>query len=398
MRYGALRGCSGELSEQRAVRERMETDLGDEVDALRAARDRLTDQMHALAADMQQLAQGQVAVQADRPPPSDLAAADAFAALERVADRMRMHCDEGQRMLRGSQLLSELARGLRDASRTHYDAVDQVGLTTREMASGVDALARDGQALGDVARVSGIEARRVNEVVGDTLRELTAVEAGAEECARRVERLEAAAREMVAVRILIEDVSELGKLLSLNVAIQASADSAASRALSAFSDEVQRLADRARSAMVQIDLVHGELRDEAERASGAIKESLWRARSAVGRAERAGENLKTLDDAATRLETLGAQLVRGQRAHALKVTDVVRAITALHGLTGRLRTQVDATVDSTMALKDAGAVFDPRLGTAQGTLSGEVLGASTSTAVSAAASEREGPPRIVDHY
>ena len=151
----------------------------------------------------------------------------------------------------------------------------------------------------------------------------------------------------------------------------------------------------------EIEMVPSILIAAADRASGAIKESLWRARSAVGRAERVGENLKTLGDAATRLEKLGAQLVRGQRAHALNVTEVVRAITTLHGHTGRLREQVDATVDSTMALKDAGTVFDPRLGVSadgpSAELTGEVLAAPTSGAV-ATPRGREGPSRIVDHH
>ena len=387
-----------ERREMMALRAIDEDDAHGERAQLERARDVLVNDMQQLASDLHRLAQGQAEFASHRPIARDRATQDAFQALERVAQRVRAQADQDHRLLRGTQLLSELARGLRDEATLQCERVDQVGVATRSMAAGVDALARDGQTLGEVARASGGEARRANEAVGDTVRELGEVQAGTEECVRRIERLELAARELVNIRILIEDVSELGKLLSLNVAIQASTDTPASRALSSFADEVQRLAERARSALVQIDLVQGELHEEAERASAAIKESLWRTRSAMGRAQRAGETLKTLDEASTRLEELGTQLVRDQRAHALKVTDVVRAITALHAVSGQLREQVDATVGSTLALGDASSVLDAS-GSGAGALSTDVIVAATPVRVTPNAQrEHEAPRRIVDRY
>ena len=145
-------------------------------------------------------------------------------------------------------------------------------------------------------------------------------------------------------------------MLSLNVAIQASVDSAASRALSVFSEEVQRLAARARSAVTQVEAIHMELRDEAERAASAVKESVWRARSAAERARGARASVDDLAGSARRLYDLNHALARSQREHAVHVTEVVRTMTALHETTREVRDNVDATTDSALTFSD-GAVF-----------------------------------------
>jgi methyl-accepting chemotaxis protein len=150
-------------------------------------------------------------------------------------------------------------------------------------------------------------------------------------------------------------------MLSLNVAIQASVDSAASRALGAFSDEVQRLATRARSAVAQVESIHDELRGEAERAASAVKESVWRARSAAERARGARASVDDLSGTARRLEDLNHALARAQREHAVNVTEVVRTVTALHALTHEVREQVDAAADDASAFSDAAAGLQRRL-------------------------------------
>jgi methyl-accepting chemotaxis protein len=229
------------------------------------------------------------------------------------------------------------------------------------MAAALESLRFESGQVTDAARQSGASAASAGGALGETLHELDAVRAGVEDCAERVRALEDVARELRAVRTLVEDVGELGKMLSLNVAIQASVDSAASRALGAFSDEVQRLATRARSAVTQVEAIHQELRGEAERAASAVKESVWRARSAAERARGARGALDELAGTSRRLEDLNHALGRAQREHAVNVTDVVKAVTAMHALTREVREQVDATADSAAAFGEAAAGLERRL-------------------------------------
>jgi methyl-accepting chemotaxis protein len=291
----------------------------------------------------------------------DAAVGDTRAGLDRLRQYLARHAEDGTHLARSGQLVGDVAQRLRDTVRRHSQQAESAGQATRVMASALENLREESALVSNAARESGVSAQRASGALGETLHELDAVRAGVEECAARVRALEDAARELRAVRTLVEDVGELGKMLSLNVAIQASVDSAASRALSAFSDEVQRLAARARSAVTQVEAIHMELRGEAERAASAVKESVWRARSAAERARGARASVEDLAGSARRLDDLNHALARSQREHAVNVTEVVRTMTELHALTREVRENVDATADSARAFGDVAARIEYRL-------------------------------------
>jgi len=331
------------------------------VNDLHNARDDLSAQLEQLASDIHRIADGDVGLRAHTSGAEDPAVGVARAGLDRLRQQLSRYTEDGTRLAQSGQLVGEVAQRLRETVRRHSQQTESAGQATRVMASALEHLRVESTRVSDAARDSGVSAQRASGALGETLHELDAVRAGVEECASRVRALEDAARELRAVRTLVEDVGELGKMLSLNVAIQASVDSAASRALSAFSDEVQRLAARARSAVIQVEAIHGELRDEAERAASAVKESVWRARSAAERARGARASVEELSDSARRLDDLNQALARSQREHAVNVTEVVRTMTVLHSLTSEVRESVDATADSARTFADAAARVEYRL-------------------------------------
>lgn len=331
------------------------------VSDLHDARDALSAQLEQLASDIHRIADGDAGLRAHTFGAEDPAVGVARAGLDRLRQQLSRYTEDGTRLAQSGQLVGEVAQRLRETVRRHSQQTESAGQATRVMASALEHLRVESTRVSDAARDSGVSAQRASGALGETLHELEAVRAGVEECASRVRALEDAARELRAVRTLVEDVGELGKMLSLNVAIQASVDSAASRALSAFSDEVQRLSARARSAVVQVEAIHIELRDEAERAASAVKESVWRARSAAERARGARASVEELSGSARRLDDLNQALARSQREHAVNVTEVVRTMTALHSLTSEVRESVDATADSARTFADAAARVEYRL-------------------------------------
>lgn len=328
---------------------------------LQAARDELSAEFERLASDIHRIADGDLGLRAHSTSSADAAVGVARAGLDRLRQRLALHAEDGTRLAHSGQLAGDVAQRLRETVRRHSQQAESAGNATRVMASALEHLQHESMLVSDAARESGVSAQRASGALGETLHELDAVRAGVEECAARVRALEEAARELRAVRTLVEDVGELGKMLSLNVAIQASVDTAASRALAAFSDEVQRLSARARSAVAQVEAIHAELRDEAERAAGAVKESVWRARSAAERARGARASVDDLAGSARRLDDLNHALVRSQREHAVNVTEVVRTMTGLHALTREVRDSVDATADSARAFGDMAAGIEYRL-------------------------------------
>jgi twitching motility protein PilJ len=329
--------------------------------ALEQARDGLSQELEQLASDIHRIADGDAGLRAHAEGADTAAVGVARAGLDRLRQQLRERAEDGARLTRSGQLVGQVSGQLREAARRHAYQAEEAGQATRIMAAALESVRAESARVSEAARQSGSTAQQAGQALGETLHELDAVRAGVEDCAERVRALEGVTRELRAVRTLVEDVGELGKMLSLNVAIQASVDSAASRALAAFSEEVQRLSTRARSAVSQVEAIHGELRAEAERAASAVKESVWRARGAAERARGAHARLDELAGSSRHLEELNHSLSRVLRDHAVNVTDVVRAITALHALTREVREQVDATADSATAFADTAAVMERRL-------------------------------------
>ena len=356
------------LAEHRAVVRRWQTLRERDAVAAReleGSREELVGELERLASEIHRVADGDVGLRGHTGGYQVAPLGVARAGLDRIRQQLRERGEDGARLARNGQMVVEVAGRLRDVVSRHAEQAETAGHATRGMAAALESLRAESARVTDAARSSSASADAAGHALGETLHELEAVQSGIERCAERVRALEDVTRELRAVRTLVEDVGELGKMLSLNVAIQASMDGAASRALSAFSEEVQRLATRARSAVTQVESIHDELRGEAERAASAVKESVWRARSAAERGRGARSRVQELAGAARHLEALNHGLGRAQRDHALHVTDVVRAITALHALTREVREQVESTASSAQAFGELADGVERRLAAPQ---------------------------------
>jgi len=329
---------------------------------LESQRRALSSDLEGLANQVHRLADGDLGLGGSGSKSTESAASLAWSGLERLRQRLSEHAKTGLRVAQAGKLVNDVGMRLQDISRRQYQQVEDSGRATRVMAAAMENIAEQAGEMSGVLRDSQVNAGRASQTLEQTQQELTAAQASAEDCAERVRRLEDAARQLHALRDLVEDVSELGKLLSLNVAIQASVDSPASQALANFSAEVSRLSARARSAQVQIESVEAELRNEAARAASAVKENVWRTRGAAERVRGARNAVDELDRAARTLEEMNQTLAKNYREHAVNVTEVVRAVTGLHGLSAQVREQIEASLDASGTLADSALQLQHRLG------------------------------------
>jgi len=327
-----------------------------------AQRRLLSEELEALARQTHRLADGELGLGGSGSKLSESAANLAWSGLERLRQRLAEQAESAGRVAQTGKLVTDRAGRLREASRRQHQRVEESGRATQVMAAAMESLSGETGEVADALRDTGVQAGRVAQNLSQTLQDLAAAEASVEDSAERVRRLEDAARQLRSLQDLVEDVSELGKLLSLNVAIQASVDSPASQALAGFSAEVSRLAARARSAQVRIESVEAELRNEAARAASAVKESVWRTRGAAQRARSAETAAEDLGRTTQALEALNRNLAKSYRDHAVNVTEVVRAVTGLQGISVEVREQIEADLEASGALAQSAARLEHRLG------------------------------------
>jgi len=354
-------GFSDRRSRARQWRE-LQRRSGEQRDTLEEQRQTLNQELEGLARQVHRLADGELGLGGSGSKLSEPAANLAWSGLERVRQRLVEHGETGVQIAQAGKRVNDMATRLHDASRRQHRQTEDSGRATQVMAAAMESLTGATGEVSDALRDSGVRASQTAQTLDQTLQDLAAAEASAEDSVERVRRLEDAARQLRPLQDLIEDVSELGKLLSLNVAIQASVDSPASQALAGFSAEVSRLAARARSAQVRIESVESELRNEAARAASAVKDSVWRTRGAAQRARSAQSAVEDLGRTTQSLDSLSRNLARIYREHAVNVTEVVRSVTGLNGISVEVREQIEASLEASGALADSAARLEHRLG------------------------------------
>ena len=254
--------------------------------------------------------------------------------------------------------LNEAASKLNVNGRQQAQNVDKAANATQELASAVklgysnitkfDTLAENGVA----------EARAAKEHLGGALQELEGLGTSVQESSRLVRRLMDSADEARAVALRIDELSDHSKMLSLNVAIQTTAPGGASRSNASFADELQRLAERARGVVQSVERMREGLRSDAEGAAKAIKHTAWAVKGAGDRLLKAEKPIANLNLISRRLEKFAQLLVGSSQEHALRATEVVRAVTAVHAAAGQSSVGAEAAASAAARLSELMASLD----------------------------------------
>lgn len=312
---------------------------------------RVGDELTTLVADLGRV----VEVETGAAPGED--AGDAAArGLERVLSELHTRIDAivgDSRQLAGSATsLAEATAKLNASGREQAKNVDTAANATQELASAVK-LGYSNITKFDTLAESGVaEARAARAHVGGALEELEALSASVQESARRVRRLQDSADEARAVALRIDELSDHSKMLSLNVAIQTTAQTGATRPNANFADELQRLAERARGVVQSVDRMREGLRSDAEEATKAIKHTAWAVKGAGDRLHKAEKPIANLNLISRKLEKFAQALVGSSQEHALRATEVVRAVTAVHAATGQSSVGAEAAATSAARLAE----------------------------------------------
>ncbi|GMQ95688.1 MAG: methyl-accepting chemotaxis protein [Gammaproteobacteria bacterium] len=248
--------------------------------------------------------------------------------------------------------LNEATSKLNAAGRAQAQNVDKAANATQELASAVK-LGYANIAKFDTLAESGVaEARAVKQQVGGALEEVESLATSVQESSRRVRRLLESADAARAVALRIDELSDHSKMLSLNVAIQITAHGGASRSNASFADELQRLAERARGVVQSVERMREGLRCDAEEAAKAIKHTAWAVKGAGDRLRKAEQPITNLHLIARKLEKFAQSQVASSQAHALRATEVVRAVTLVHASAGQSSIGAEAAASSAARLAE----------------------------------------------
>jgi len=248
--------------------------------------------------------------------------------------------------------LREATSKLNASGRHQAQSVDKAANATQELASAVKLGYSNITKFDTLAETGVAEARVAREQVGGAMQELGTLAASVEESARRVRRIMESADEARSVAHRIDELGDYSKMLSLNVAIQSTAPGRGSRGDGHFADELQRLAERARGVVQSVERMREGLRSDAEEATKAIKHTAWAVKNAGDRLHKAEKPIANLNLISRKLEKFAQALVGSSQEHALRATEVVRAVTAVHAATSQSNVGAEAAAVSAARLAE----------------------------------------------
>jgi twitching motility protein PilJ len=274
--------------------------------------------------------------------------------LKRVLSELHSRVDaivtDVHQVASSSVSLNEAASKLNVAGRQQAQHVDKAANATQELAAAVKLGYSNITKFDTLAETGVAEARAAKEHLGGALQELEGLGTSVQESARLVRRLMESADEARAVALRIDELSDHSKMLSLNVAIQTSAHGSASRSDASFADELQRLAERARGVVQSVERMREGLRSDAEGAAKAIKHTAWAVKGAGDRLHKAEKPVANLNLISRKLEKFAQSLVGSSQEHALRASEVVRAVTAVHAAAGQSSVGAEAAASSAARL------------------------------------------------
>ena len=316
---------------------------------------RVSDELRRLLADLGRVVEVETTVEPGEDPGQAVTRG-----LKRVQAELHTRVDaivtDVHQVASSTASLNEAAAKLNAAGRQQAQSVDKAANATQELASAVK-LGYSNMTKFDTLAENGVaEARTVKEHVGGALQELGDLGSSVQESLRRVRRLLESADEARAVAMRIDELSDHSRMLSLNVAIQTTSQSGgqggASRSDASFADELQRLAERARGVMQSVERMRESLRTDAEEAAKAIKHTAWAVKSTGERLHKAEKPIANLNLISRKLEKFAQSLVGASQEHALRATDVVRAVTAVHAAVGQSSIGAESAASSASRLTE----------------------------------------------
>ncbi|NCF80659.1 MAG: hypothetical protein GWP74_03525 [Proteobacteria bacterium] len=318
---------------------------------------RVSGELRRLMADLGRVVEVEISLQPGEDP-GDAVARGLKRVLAELHTRVDAIVTDVHQVVGSAASLNAATSKLHVNGRQQAQNVDKAANATQELASAVK-LGYSNITKFDTLAENGVsEARIAKEQFGAALQELEGLGTSVQESARLVQRLLESADEARAIALRIDELSDHSKMLSLNVAIQATAQGSASRSNPSFADELQRLAERARDVVQSVERMREGLRSDAEGAAKAIKHTAWAVKGAGDRLHKAEKPIANLNLISRKLEKFAQSLVGSSQEHALRATEVVRAVTAVHAAAGQSSVGAEAAASSAARLSELMASLD----------------------------------------
>ena len=215
------------------------------------------------------------------------------------------------------------------ASQCQSDAASSMAAAVEEMTVGIENIARNAGEADMLAKHSGDLSRQGGEIVASVVAEISAIADSEAMSARTIEELGERSGQISAIVGVIGDIAAQTNLLALNAAIEAARAGEQGRGFAVVADEVRKLAERTANSTKEISEMVQAIQHGTRGAVEGMEQGVVRVNEGVLRAQRAGEAMGSIREAASQVLSTVAEISHALREQSVASAEIAKQVTMI---------------------------------------------------------------------
>ncbi|HYI02973.1 MAG TPA: cache domain-containing protein [Hyalangium sp.] len=204
--------------------------------------------------------------------------------------------------------IRRFADNLSRATREQSDQLQQLAESVQQMSRGLSQDAEQAMTAADAAASNGRMAEEGGGAVQAASRKISEIVGVVQKSEERVVRLQASGTVVAQMLQLIQDVSNETSVLAVNTAIEAARAGEHGKGFGVVANEVRKLADRSREAVVQIEHLLKRNQEDISIAAGLMQDGTSKVEEGMQLSSSAAESLSRIVTGAKEIHTRVGQL------------------------------------------------------------------------------------------
>lgn len=215
------------------------------------------------------------------------------------------------------------------ASQCQSDAASSMAAAVEQMTVGIESIARNAGEADALAHRSGELSRQGGEIVAAVVDEISQIAVSVGDSARTVAELGERSGQISAIVGVIGDIAAQTNLLALNAAIEAARAGDQGRGFAVVADEVRKLAERTANSTKEIAQMVAAIQQGTEGAVHGMEQGVVRVNEGVARAQRAGEAMGGIREAANQVLSTVAEISNALREQSAASAEIAQQVTTI---------------------------------------------------------------------
>jgi len=215
------------------------------------------------------------------------------------------------------------------ASQCQSDAASSMAAAVEQMTVGIESISRNAGEADALANRSGELSRQGGEIVAAVVEEISQIAISVGDSARTVAELGERSGQISAIVGVIGDIAAQTNLLALNAAIEAARAGDQGRGFAVVADEVRKLAERTANSTKEIAQMVSAIQQGTEGAVQGMELGVAKVNDGVARAQRAGEAMGGIREAANQVLSTVAEISNALREQSAASAEIAQQVSTI---------------------------------------------------------------------